>query len=224
MKDIYEKMWQQTLPLLKGDLVEADPHLFSSHDNRRGLTLLFRPPDVVLQNIVEFLLEARSIEPCQYYYPESDIHLTVLSIISCYPGFDTNHIEVEDYVQTIKEAIANIDRFRLTFSGVTASPATVMVQGFDKSGQLGRLREGLREKFKNSPIEHSIDKRYKIDTAHLSVIRFGGPLHQSGEFVRLLEKYRNRDFGSCQVDRVELVFNDWYQRKHLVRQLAVFQL
>jgi 2'-5' RNA ligase len=224
MKTIYDNMWRQALPLLKNGQVDTDSLIISKNDTRRGLTLIFRPPAELLDNIQTFLNEARSVEPSQYFYPRSDLHLTVLSIISCYPGFHLNQIKQADYHQLIEVALQKINSFRLTFRGITASPAGVMVQGFDENGQLDLLRESLRDNFKISNLEHSIDKRYKLQTAHLTVIRFAKKLSQPAAFAALAEAYRNEDFGTCQVHEMELVFNDWYQRKENTVVTKTFRL
>ena len=42
-----------------------------------------------------YIKEIKKIEPNQYFYPNSDIHITVMSIISCYDGFDMTKIDFE---------------------------------------------------------------------------------------------------------------------------------
>ncbi len=221
---IYEDMWRQSWPLISKGQVETDPLIGSEQDTRRGLTLLFRPPAPVVNHTRAFLREARCIEPNQYYYPEEDIHLTILSIISCYPGFSLDRINPQEYEKLIGNAVKLASPFRLVFTGITASPGAIMVQGFDESGNLNKLRHQLRENFKSSGLEHSIDRRYRIRTAHLTVVRFSEPLKAPEPFSVLARKHRSTNFGACQVRELELVFNDWYQRKEITQRVSGFSL
>ncbi len=218
MKQIYDKLWQQSFPLLQNGQVEIDPLAFSASDTRRGVTLLFRPPSSLLASFDTFLQKARLIEPAQYYYPKSDIHLTVLSIISCYPGFDLQQIDLSEYRALIKKTVQQIPPFQITFKGITASPGSILIQGFEPSGALNQLRNILREQFKNSTLQHRIDHRYFIQTAHLTVLRFTQPIKPKS-LTALLNEYRNVPFGTCEVNKLELVFNDWYQKEHLTKKI-----
>ena len=64
---------------------QIDNPMDSPSDNRFGLTLLIRPNQQAKDRIRNLLDNLKRIEPNQYYYPDSDIHITVLTIISCYP-------------------------------------------------------------------------------------------------------------------------------------------
>ena len=224
MSNPYQRMWRQALPLLQNGQVDTDPMIFSKADTRRGLTLRLRPPAAVLNKVQSFQNEARSVEPEQYYYPREEVHLTALTIISCRSGFGLNQIDAVEYQELIKNAVEQIAPFRLVFRGITASPGAILIQGFDESGHLNRLRQLLRENFNTSRLEHTIDKRYKIETAHLTVVRFTEKLAKAEAFFNLVKKYRNNDFGVCQATELELVFNDWYHRREHTRQVCIFPL
>ncbi|MBD1396494.1 mutarotase [Pontibacter sp. JH31] len=201
-----------------------DDQLDSDADDRRGLTLLFRPDEAVRSNMQDFLTELRANEPAQYYYPDSDMHVTVLSLVSCYSGFGLGQIAVQDYVEIIEECLLEAGGIEMHFRGITASPAAVMVQGFPANGTLHQLRDRLRKSFRDSVLQHSMDSRYTLCTAHATVARFRKPLRQPTEFVDILEKYRQHDFGKCRVGDLELVYNDWYQRANFVQKLHTFRL
>ena len=72
-----------------------DTTIDAENDNRFGITLLIRPPESIKNKIQSFLNELKKDDPTQYYYPNSDMHITVLSIISCYDGFGLNQINPE---------------------------------------------------------------------------------------------------------------------------------
>jgi len=126
----YQALWQQSLVKFEQQQFDTDALLTAIDDSRYGVTLLARPSEQVKQQIRHHLAELMQLEPQQYYYPVSDLHLTVLSLISCYSGFALSQIDTAAYVELVKEVIADTGPFRLDFQGITASPSCVLVQGF----------------------------------------------------------------------------------------------
>lgn len=220
----YNEMWQRTLPLLKSGIVETDPMIFNKKDTRRGMTLLFRPPAHLVASIQSFLQAAQQIEPNQYYYPSTDLHLTVLTIISCQPDFKRHDINVSLYQPIIEEALSTIPPFKIRFQGVTASPNAILIKGYPESNGLELLRHRLREGFKRANLKNSIDHRYAIRTAHLTVIRFRENIKEPTVFADFLEKHLNTSFGLAEINKIELVFNDWYQRAVVGQKIGKYNL
>lgn len=217
-------MWAGAKPLFLSGNINLDPLIDAKTDTRRGLTLIFRPPEAIIWKVQEFLHEAAILEPHQYYYPATDIHLTVLSIISCYPDFQPDPEAVAAYQFIIDDCIRETPLFSLQFRGVTASSAAVVIQGFNEDGQLNQLRDRLRQRFKNSGLVHTIDQRYPLQTAHLTVMRFREQLYQPKVFTHFIESNRNMEFGACKVEELVLVYNDWYMREEEVKVLNWFGL
>lgn len=114
--------------------------------------------------------------------------------------------------------------FNIEFRGLTASPSCLMVQGFPENNSLTQIRDSLRVDFKETDLEQSMDKRYAIQTAHSTVFRLKEEIENKESFLDTLEKYRDYYFGTFAVDSLELVFNDWYQRKEYVKELYRFEL
>jgi 2'-5' RNA ligase len=220
----YNQMWIHARSSFLEGKPTGDPLLDEPGDDRYGITLLLRPDETTAQKIHAFLQQMAGLEPDQYYYPVSDLHLTILSIISCYSGFQLSQIDIPAYDTRIKEVLRGVPPFRIRFKGITASPSTVLIQGFPEDDALQRLRDQLRVAFKNSTLQHSIDSRYRLFTAHSTVIRFRKPLQNPSAFVNQLEKYRQTDFGLVTAKQVELVGNDWYQRKEKVKMLKTYRL
>ena len=219
----YTNLYHDAVNKIKTDTYETD-RLMDVPDRRFGLTLITHPAFSVRNNIQQFLDELKVAEPDQYYYRDSDIHVTILSIISCYVGFDLSQVSVNDYIELIKKSIAGQQRFEIIFRGVTASPSCVMIQGFLSDSTLNDIRDCLRSSFKNSVLQQSIDKRYPLQTAHSTVVRFRTSFTKKDTFLQILENYRNYNFGTVTVDLLELVYNDWYQRKENVKVLYKFCL
>ncbi|RBQ08762.1 2'-5' RNA ligase family protein [Pedobacter miscanthi] len=219
----YNKLYDNSITKIANGDYETDHLIDSDTDQRFGITLVIRPDAMTNNNIQQFLTEAKAIEPDQYYYQNADIHITLMSIISCYDGFDLKNINVEDYVALIQRVLARYKSFNIRFKGLTASPSCILVQGF-LTDNLNEIRDDLRAAFKNSDLQQSIDKRYAIQTAHSTVIRFRSELKNKEALIDLVEKYRDYDFGTFEVKQIELVYNDWYQREKHVKKLYRFSL
>ncbi|MFV5699157.1 2'-5' RNA ligase family protein [Flavobacterium sp. ZT3R17] len=223
LKQHYTALYSESIEKIVTDTYQIDNQIDSFSDNRFGITLLIRPDSQTKKNIQGFLDELKQIDPEQYYYPNSDIHITILSIISCYDGFDLETISIPDYVAIIEKSLVRIPDIAINFQGITASPSAIMLQGFTNSNSLDNLRNNLRTNFTNSGLEESIDKRYSINTAHTTVARFRKEINHKEKWIEVLEKYRNFDFGKFKVEKYHLVYNDWYQRKQYVKELHEFQ-
>ncbi|MCB0751846.1 MAG: mutarotase, partial [Ignavibacteriae bacterium] len=130
MKSHYDKLFNETKQKVQQDNFEVDKLIDYKNDNRYGITLVIIPSQEVKDKIQIFLSELKKIEPNQYYYRNSDIHITVMSIISCYNGFNLTHIDVNDYVNIISKSIEGEMCFDIDFTGVTSSQSAIMIQGF----------------------------------------------------------------------------------------------
>ena len=222
LENHYKKLYHESINKISSDNYHIDTLIDSKNDRRFGLTLIIRPSNEIKKKIQNFLKNFKEIEPNQYYYPNSDIHITVMSIISCYNDFDISKIDVQKYIDLTKKCILKGIDLNITFKGITASPSGVMVQGFMNNNELNDIRNRLRKEFKNSNVEQSLDKRYLIQTAHSTIIRFRKELSQKEKFLELLDNSINYDFGTFKVNKFELVYNDWYQREQYVKKIHEF--
>ena len=220
----YRQMYEDSLSVIRSQGPQTDELIDSPEDTRRGITLLTRPPQEVKAAVHAMLERLRGLEPDQYYYPDEDIHLTVLSIITCRNGFTLEEIVPQDYIRLIQNTLRGLQPIRIRFRGITLSPGCVMIQGYPNDDTLNRFRDRLRDAFRNSPLRQTLDQRYTLRTAHSTIIRFRRPFRDTDAFLSALESCREQDFGSFRLDRMELVLNDWYQRRENTRELGFFQL
>lgn len=220
----YNKLYTTAEKAISSGKYVIDSELKNESDSRFGITLLIRPSDDVKANIQEFIGQLEKVEPAQYFYPESDIHITVLSIISCSKDFTLNQIAPNKYIEIICRSLVDVEKIKIHFKGITASPSALMIQGFPTDDTLNNLRNRLRENFKNSELQQSMDSRYEIFAAHATVMRFQEKLHDPKRLLKVVEKFRDFDFGEFDVKNIELVYNDWYQRKAATRVLGDFGL
>ncbi|RAV28618.1 2'-5' RNA ligase family protein [Sinomicrobium soli] len=224
LKEHYRKLYNESIHKILSDGYKTDDLIDSKSDRRFGITLLIRPPDKTKDNIQKLLNELKIAEPDQYYYPNSDIHITVMSIISCYDGFDIKKIELPRYIELIKKCLPDNKNLKIQFKGLTASDSCIMLQGFTNNDSLNEIRNNLRAEFKNTTLEQSLDKRYPIQTAHSTIVRFRKHFQKKDLFLKIIDRYVDRDFGSFEVKKLELVYNDWYQRKESVKKLYEFEI
>jgi 2'-5' RNA ligase len=209
----YDRMRQLACRQLVRGEVELDPLLaLAVPDERRGLTLRARPPALLTAPIQELLAEFQRLEPEQYYYPGPEVHITILAIISAYPGFTLQMIDPSAYREAVRQSLARSGPFTLTYSGVTASPGAILLQGFPQDEMLWHLREQLRTCFQQSRLSHSIDARYPLQTAHSTLVRFRSPLRNPARVIEWIQARKQAFIGSFLVDTLELVYNDWYHR------------
>ncbi|WP_321991329.1 hypothetical protein [Marispirochaeta aestuarii] len=224
MKTIYDNLYSDSVRAIRSGEYTTDTMIDSPNDTRRGISLIFRPSSAVRKEISRFLYTLQQLDPNQYYYPESDMHVTILSIVSCYPEFNVASIDIPVYINLLQKALSGAKGFTLHFRGLTASPSCVMIRGFPENTILNDLRNTLRSIFKTSSLEHSIDKRYELQTAHSTVLRFKERLFDIPKFLETLESYKDFYFGSCTVDSLEFVVNDWYLRERNTEKLFGFTL
>jgi len=203
---------------------ELDPLLDDPTDTRRGLTVLARLPAPAVAALGPVLAELQQLEPAQYYYPAGSLHLTVLSLISCRPGFQLADGEAAAYRQVVRAALQATGPFTLTFRGLTASPGAILVQGFPHADALERLRAALRQAFQAAGLPHTIDQRYRLQTAHVTAVRFRVPLAHPAAVVAWLRHHAQHFFATVPISELELVFNDWYQRTEHTQLLEKFRL
>lgn len=224
LKEHYSELYKESINRISSDKYEIDCLIDSKFDKRFGLTLLIRPSNEVKDKIQKFLCELKKVEPNQYYYPNSDIHITIMSIISCYEGFDLEKIDLSKYTELIKQCLPLNENIKIQFNGLTASNSCIMLQGFMSNDIINDIRDRLRVEFKNSELEQSLDKRYPIQTAHSTIVRFRKELNQKDNFLKIIDKYIDYDFGTFEIEKIELVYNDWYQRNQLVKKLHEFKI
>ena len=224
IKEHYSKLYNESIYNISLDKYAIDSLIDSKFDKRFGITLLIRPTNEVKNKIQKFINELKEVEPNQYYYPNSDLHITVMSIISCYDGFSIEKIEPLKYIELIKKCLSLNQNIEINFKGLTASNSCIMLQGFMNNNQLNEIRDNLRFEFKNSKLEQSLDKRYSIQTAHSTIVRFKNYFKQKQSFLKIIDKYSDYDFGTFTVNKIELVYNDWYQRKEFVKKIYEFEI
>lgn len=221
----YDKLWSQAVQSIESNSVRIDPNLLNkATDLRRGFTLICRPSRSVQDAVMDFLKEARQIEPNQYYYKWTELHTTVLAIITSHAGFNLSEIDIATYIEVLTQSVASIPSFNISYRGVTASTDCVMIQGFPQGPTLEALRQNVRDNFERSGVKSTLDERFKTHTAHMTCLRFQDFVNSSDEFLQFLKRNRDFDFGTSEIVDLEFVVNDWYLSDENVDVLHRFPL
>ncbi|WP_158858522.1 2'-5' RNA ligase family protein [Lunatibacter salilacus] len=224
MQQHYDTLHDQALEKIQNSGFEFDRLIDDESDTRRGLTLLFRPEEHVLENVREFLRKVSGLEPYHYFYRNSDVHITVMPIISCYDGFTLDKVDPQAYIQLIGRCVEGISPFEVSFKGVIFSPSCIIIKGYPLDDSLDQLRENLRGEFPKVSLEQSLDKRYLLRTAHSTIVRFKKPLLHPEKMVEFVSANGELNFGVSTVRKLSFVYNDWYQREEKVTVLSDYLL
>ncbi len=222
---IYDRLWCKSTAALESDGLQIDVNLQrKSGDPRRGATLAARPGTEVRNRVETFLRAAAAICPRQHFYLPAELHLTVLAVL---PGSESWREEIHRLPacrRVLDEVMKNRRAFSVKFRGVTLSPEAVLVQGFPQDDILARLRDDLRSALRARGLGENLDRRYKIATAHLTVMRFS---HAQADWKRLfdfLQAQRDTEFGETRVRSLQLIWSDWCASAGVVRTLREYKL
>lgn len=220
----YNNLHQESVEKIRNNQYKMDVKMDDLSDNRFGITLLIRPPERIKNKIQLLLNELKEDNFNQYFYPNSDIHITILSIISCHPHFTLDQIEIKQYIHLIEKILVKYKEFEIDFKGIATSDSAILIQGFPANETLNNIRNDLRNAFAASNLKASIDSRYSLFTAHSTVCRFRDKIKNSEKLFETMDEFRNHSFGSFKIKNVELVYNDWYQKQQNTTHLHTFKL
>jgi 2'-5' RNA ligase len=221
----YDSLWRSAVAAFEAGQVRLDPHLpHKQGDARRGYTLMIRPAPDIARRIAAFLSEFDAREPGQYLYRLAEFHVTLLSLFTATEGYQPYFERRAAYIGAVDRALSAAPPFSIHFRGVTASPGAVMIQGFPQDETFPRLREAVRQELRLAGFGEGLDQRYRIQTAHATVIRFQRPPRDLPGLRHFLIQQRGRDFGTSLVSVIQFVENDWYMSEDRVQVIKEYTL
>ena len=222
---LYDALWQDAVDHFATGRVQLDPYLVARHrDHRLGLTVIARPTQQAIGQFSALLRELAQIEPHQYFYQRSEFHITVLSLFRATENFEPCFAKIPAYLTALQPVLSAAEHFAVRFRGITATKSSIMVQGFPKDGQLERLRDRLRKALRSKSLGEGLDERYRIITAHTTIMRFRTQPQDLRRFVQVLGSHREQNFGQLTFQTVQLVKNDWYMSADKLEVLADYPL
>jgi len=223
--ETYTRLWAEAADHFQNGQVGIDPYLRDKEKDRRlGLSVIGRPDPAVGQRFVTFLNQVKLVTPNQYFYRDSEFHLTVLSLFTATEAFARHWRRLAAYRSAVDQALSNGQAFTVHYRGITASKNAVMIQGFVQGNQLAQMRASLRQALRAAGLGEGLDQRYAIETAHSTVLRFSSQPEDLAKLFDLLRQNRTTDFGKTTYQELQLVKNDWYMSQDKVEVLAQYSL
>lgn len=220
----YDAMWERAHGAIAAGDIDRDERVLAGPDPRRGLTLVARPGPALSASFDALLDRLAGAEPGQYRHPPADLHVTVLSLFTVTEDPGAQLAQLDGYRAAVHAAVKGIEAFEIGFEGITLSRGAVMACGYPRGAALETLRERLRGELRARSLDASLDQRYRLVTAHATLLRFATALQQPARFAALLESLRDAPLGSMRVDQLELVINDWYMSSAQLARVDLLRL
>jgi 2'-5' RNA ligase len=217
-------MWESAHGAIAAGDIDIDVRLAAGPDPRRGLTLVARPGAALAARFDALLDRLIHAEPGQYRHPAADMHLTILSLFTVTEDPAAELARLDAYRAAVHAALEGMQAFEIDFEGITLSRGAVMARGYPRGPALQDLRERLRGELRARGLDASLDGRYRLVTAHATLLRFAAPLRQPARFAALLDALRDAPLGSMRVDALELVINDWYMTSTQLERVELLRL
>lgn len=217
----YDEMWQRATTAFQQHAFGLDPQLLAiDEDHRLGLGCIIRPDLAALPAALQLLAQLVALAPEQHLYRPAELHVSVLTPIPSFVGFALAALPRARYQALFAAAAAACAPFTLSFRGVTASPSAIMLQGFFAPQTLDALRGALFAALDQAGLAATLDRRYPLRGAHMTLLRFKQPPRDPSQLYQWLAERRQVSLGTCQVTAIELVTADWYMSQAKVRTIA----
>jgi 2'-5' RNA ligase len=209
--EVYQQMWHRFVDGVESNRCQYDALIGTMGDTRIGISVLayLKDNQVLTLRLADLQRELQQVEPGQYYC--TDPHVTVFSIISRTSELVCTPSELQHCCERFSQAVSDTPCFELHFSGLSASPTSVIAKGYVSDDALIALRERLRVAFADSPLRHHLEGRYRNITAHATLVRFCSPLDDPLRLRRFIEAHRECWLGSYQVSALDLTLYNWFE-------------
>jgi 2'-5' RNA ligase len=220
----YDAMWDRAWPAVTEGHVECDPHLAGGHDPRRGMTLVARPDAALAARFARVQDRLADADPRQYRQPRADLHMTVLSLFTVSADYAPHLARRAAYAAAVRAALDGLPAFDVDFDGITISRGAVLATGFPRDATLETLRARLREALRARGLDGMLDQRYRLVTAHATLLRFVAPPADPARLAAALAELRGEPLGTLRVDSLQLVVNDWFMSSAAVKSIESYAL
>jgi len=211
LETLYSSINSENLPKILSGQETTDPILRApENDKRFGITLLIPIHGSTAKSLCSLENEIRAIEPDLYFYPESDLHITVLDLIAAHENFKRDNDLIQKFVRIIEKAVSDIPPFDISFKGIIASNAGILAKGYYRNG-VQEIRSRMRAFAESEGI--NFRERYQTISAHVTIARFKSAIRNRQELSSHLHTKSDREIGIMTVNELRLVIHDWYNRR-----------
>lgn len=205
----YEKIRNENIGYVENGRIERAEAFRPGFDaGARGYVLQIAASDS-LDGYDDLISGFREVEPDQYYYPESDIHVTVFEFVSVRSDFRNYEKDIGAFEEVCTEALREVGPFEIALLGTVFTRTSGILAGYDDD-ILTEIRDGIRNRSRArgiAPLE-----RYRSESAHISFMGYRAELRDRRGFLKLAKATRDLDLGTMTVRRLELVEHDWLNR------------
>ena len=220
----YDAMWAHAWRAVATGAVDLETHLTGGRDPGRGLTVIARPAPALAARCDAVLDRLADADPAQYRQARADLHLTVLSLFSVTEDFAPHLARRDAYAAGVRAAVAGLPAFDIDFAGITLSRGAVVACGIPRDDTLAVLRARLRDALRARGLGATLDQRYRLVTAHMTLLRFAAPPRDPARLAAALAALRDAPLGTMRVEALELVVNDWYMSQAAVEVVDTLAL
>jgi 2'-5' RNA ligase len=219
--DLYSAIHDRDIKHLRAGKIKIDNNIINSQiDHRMGISLII--PILTIKDVYEKVVnDFISIDPNQYYYPFSDLHITVFDFAKGSSSYVFNAFREQQLMQICDELFKDMNLFEINFRGIIFSIEAGMIKGYD-SDILTSIRNKIRSALQRNNIP--LDERYKSESAHVTFCRFKNTIAKIDPFIELIENMKEYDFGNQFIDNIELVEHDWYNMANKKRIIKTYKL
>lgn len=225
LSQFYADMWRDSRPRYRENTLEFDPYLADrTADRRRGITVILRLQGEVADRVMRVIERLSALDPAQYAYSPEQLHNTLLSLNNSPPDYVPDPVDLQRYQTLLSAFFRTIPAFTIDYRGIIGTPAAVILCGYPQDDRLNQIRDALRADLTAHGLGASLDQRYRIISAHSTLMRFAQPLRDPNALIAEIEAHREYPFGLLRVSEIEFVLNDWYMSPDRVQTLARYPL
>jgi hypothetical protein len=165
-----------------------------------------------------FLCELDSIMGLNWVLPREDRHVTILDIIP--HNSMSKDLIVQQYITWFDQQVTGVapSLLKIKIQGIFASPDGITLQGYP-SITLNDLRSNLRETLSSQSLVNFEANKYKIQTAHIALIKFTEALN-GRELLKIVDTMRDTPSSEFKLNNVNLTISSRYDKSKTVEVLS----
>jgi hypothetical protein len=204
--------WQMTWERCTSQVKRLRPHdlpsLSDVGERQVFLTLVAWLAEPLLSRITEVQEALRAVDPRHYYYPVTDMHMTILGCTEFVRNLShVNERDVQEVGGQCSEVLARYPSFAVRGIGLNVFPTTVFVQLLTEDDTLLRLRQDLASALRAKLVQNGWGRPVPPPyLAYVNIMRFTHP--DLRPLIDVVERYRTHEFGRWLVTGAELVTGD----------------